>query len=169
MQITSQRISQRYIHSVAQLMICSASPDCSRKSQVLITDCACAASLQQKEFRTPMLVAVEFVFVLFSQHAGVLWAFHAVGLPSGKSMPSPPPGLQSIPMQCHVVKCCPHDFMQWHSIIVTQQTLHALYPCCFSKTVCTCCKQCFSSQPLSPHLLLNHAGEDGTACPQQPT
>lgn len=38
-----------------------------------------------------MLVAVEFVFVLFSQHAGVLWAFHAVGQPPGKSMPPPPP------------------------------------------------------------------------------
>ncbi len=60
MQIKSQWISQRYILSVGQLIICSISPglDCSCKRQVLITDHAYAASLQQKELKPPMLFAV---------------------------------------------------------------------------------------------------------------
>ena len=52
--------------------------------------------------------------------------------------------------------------LQRHNLIVSQLTLDALCPCCFSKTVCTCCKQCLSAQPLSPHLFLTHADEDGT-------
>lgn len=35
-------------------------------------------------------------------------------------------------------------------------------PMLLHQIVCTCCKQCLSAQLLSPHLLLTHAGEDGT-------
>jgi len=93
MQTKSQRRSQEYIHSVAQLIICLISPgtDCSRKSQVHTTDRAYAASL----LFSCMLVSCE-PFVPLQ--------------PSGNSIPSSVymRYLQAYLMECYVVTCCPH-------------------------------------------------------------